>query len=322
VQSVAAQPLTVAAHEVFASPSIGVAVSSPGHRTGDELIRDADLAMHRAKAAGGNCYAVFDAAMHEAAVERLRLETELRRAVERREFRLWYQPIVSLSDRRVAGFEALIRWEHPERGLLLPATFLRVAEELGVINHIDEWALHEACRQGQAWRCAHPGAKAPTMSVNLSAKALGSSGLVERVADVLDRTGFPAAALRLEVTESAAIADADRARIVLQELRALGARVSLDDFGTGYCSLSYLQQFPVDTLKIDRSFVSRIGGADEGEGEIIRLIVSLAHTLGLEVVAEGTETRAQVEYLAALGCGYGQGYYFARPLGPAEVRIA
>ncbi|MCC7179659.1 MAG: EAL domain-containing protein [Acidobacteria bacterium] len=322
VQTVAAQPLSVADHEVFASPSIGVAVSSPGHRTGDELIRDADLAMHRAKAAGGSCYAVFDAAMHEAAVERLRLETELRRAVERREFRLWYQPIVSLSDRRIAGFEALIRWEHPERGLLLPATFLHVAEELGVIHHIDEWALHEACRQGQAWRRAHPSAMAPTMSVNLSAKALGSNGLVTRVADVLDATGFPAEALRLEVTESAAISDADRVRVVLQDLRALGARVSLDDFGTGYCSLSYLQHFPVDTLKIDRSFVARIGGVDEGEGEIIRLIVSLAHTLGLEVVAEGTETRAQVEYLAALGCGYGQGYYFARPAGAAEVRIA
>ncbi|MCC7033740.1 MAG: EAL domain-containing protein [Acidobacteria bacterium] len=324
VQAAAAQPLDVAAHEVFASPSIGVAVSSAGHRTGDELIRDADLAMHRAKAAGGGCYAVFDAAMHEAAVERLRLETELRRAVERREFRLWYQPIVSLSDRRVAGFEALIRWAHPERGLLLPAAFLRVAEELGVINHIDEWALLEACRQGQTWRLAHAGTRAPTMSVNLSAKALGSHGLVARVADALDATGFPAEALRLEVTESAAISDADRVRTVLQDLRALGARVSLDDFGTGYCSLSYLQQFPVDTLKIDRSFVARIGGADqgEGEGEIIRLIISLAHTLGLEVVAEGTETKAQVDYLAALGCGYGQGYYFARPRGAAEVRIA
>jgi EAL domain-containing protein (putative c-di-GMP-specific phosphodiesterase class I) len=191
-----------------------------------------------------------------------------------------------------------------------------------VIARIDEWALDEACRQGQAWRRAHPGARPPTMSVNLSAKALGSNGLVARVAEVLGRTGFPAEALRLEVTESAAIADADRVRVVLQDLRTLGARVSLDDFGTGYCSLSYLQQFPVDTLKIDRSFVARIGGADEGEGEIIRLIVSLAHTLGLEVVAEGTETRAQVEYLAALGCGYGQGYYFAKPLGAAEVRIA
>jgi len=323
VQTAAAQPLLLGVQEVFASPSIGVAVSSTDHRSGDELIRDADLAMHRAKAAGGSCYAVFDAAMHEAAVERLRLETELRRAIERREFRLWYQPIVSLSDQRVAGFEALVRWQHPERGLLLPSTFLGVAEELGVIASIDEWALAEACRQGQAWRGAHPGAEAPTMSVNLSAKALGSNGLVARVAEVLEQTGFPAHALRLEVTESAAISDADRVRGVLQDLRTLGARVSLDDFGTGYCSLSYLQQFPVDTLKIDRSFVARIGGVGDGdgEGEIVRLIVSLAHTLGLEVVAEGTETRAQVEYLAGLGCGYGQGYYFARPLGAADVRL-
>jgi diguanylate cyclase (GGDEF)-like protein len=195
VQTVAAQPLVVTSQEVFASPSIGLAVCSPDHRSGDELLRDADLAMHRAKAAGGNCYAVFDAAMHQAAVERLRLETELRRAVERREFCLWYQPIVSLSDRRVAGFEALVRWQHPERGLLLPATFLRVAEELGVIAHIDEWALDEACRQGQAWRRAHPGARPPTMSVNLSAKALGSNGLVARVAGAGPHW-LPAEALR------------------------------------------------------------------------------------------------------------------------------
>ncbi|HVG82878.1 MAG TPA: EAL domain-containing protein [Vicinamibacterales bacterium] len=319
IQAMAAEPLQLETQEVFASPSIGVAVSSTEHRSADELLRDADLAMYRAKASGGGCYAVFDSAMHHAAVERLRLETELRRAVERREFRIWYQPIVCLVSRQVAGFEALVRWQHPERGLLAPSVFLGIAEEIGLITQIDEWMLVEACRQGKAWHRARPDRRAPTLSVNLSAKSLGSPDLVSRVAEVLANTGLPASALRLEVTESVAVADAVRVRATLQDLRALGVRVSLDDFGTGYCSLSYLQQFPVDTLKIDRSFVARIQGQDAGEGEIVRLIVSLARTLGIEVVAEGTETEAQVDYLARLGCGFAQGYYFARPMDADQI---
>jgi EAL domain-containing protein (putative c-di-GMP-specific phosphodiesterase class I) len=312
--------LPLDAQEVFASPSIGVAVSSNEHRTADELLRDADLAMYRAKASGGGCYAVFDAAMHHAAVERLRLETELRRAVERREFRVWYQPIVSLTSRRVAGFEALVRWQHPDRGLLAPATFLPVAEEIGLITQIDEWMLAEACRQTREWHLVSAPGAGPTLSVNLSAKSLASQELVERVADVLTTNGLPASALRLEVTESVAVADAARVRNILQDLRTLGVRVSLDDFGTGYCSLSYLQQFPVDTLKIDRSFVARIqAGQEGGDGEIVRLIVSLAQTLGIEVVAEGTETEAQVDYLARLGCGFAQGYYFSRPVEASQI---
>jgi EAL domain-containing protein (putative c-di-GMP-specific phosphodiesterase class I) len=315
----AAEPLQLGAQEVFTSPSIGVAVSSAEHQTADEVLRDADLAMYRAKASGGGRYAVFDAAMHHAAVERLRLETELRRAVERREFRVWYQPIVSLGSRRVVGYEALARWQHPERGLLGPGAFMAVAEEIGLITQIDEWMLAEACRHGAEWQRAHRAGGAPTLSVNLSAKSLGSPDLVERVAKVLASTGLPAAALRLEVTETVAVTDAVRVRDMLQEVRALGVRVSLDDFGTGYCSLSYLQQFPVDTLKIDRSFVSRIDDRGNGEGEIVRLIVSLARTLGIEVVAEGIETEAQVEYLARLGCGFAQGFYFSRPLEAEEI---
>jgi diguanylate cyclase (GGDEF)-like protein len=315
VQSISLRALPLGAQDVFVSPSIGVAVSSPDHRSADEVIRDADLAMYRAKEAGGGRYAVFDSAMHQGALERLRLETELRRAVERQEFRLWYQPIVSLTDRVVVGFEALVRWQHPDRGLLQPGAFLQVAEELGVIANIDQWALAEACRQTQLWRRDHPDHNELTVSVNLSAKAFGSESLVASVTEVLRATELPARALRLEITESVAISDPDRVRSVLGELRALGVRVSLDDFGTGYCSLSYLQQFQVDTLKIDRSFVARIG-EEEGHGEIIRLIVGLAHTLGLDVVAEGTESAAQVDYLAALGCGYAQGFYFAKPMAP------
>ncbi len=321
VQEIAAQPLPLGAQDVFVSISIGVAVSSPDHRSADDVVRDADLAMYRAKSAGGCRYAVFDAAMHQEALERLRLETELHRAIERQEFRLWYQPIVALNGKRVVGYEALVRWQHPDRGLLDPGAFLKVAEEIGVIASIDQWALGEACRQGQQWRLEHPDRADLTVSVNLSAKGFGSKSLVPLVTEVLRATGFPTRGLRLEITESVAISDADRVRSVLKELRALGVRVSLDDFGTGYCSLSYLQQFPVDTLKIDRSFVARIG-EDEGPGEIIRLIVGLAHTLGLDVVAEGTETAAQVEYLAALGCGYAQGYYFSRPIAPEAIHDA
>jgi EAL domain-containing protein (putative c-di-GMP-specific phosphodiesterase class I) len=181
--------------------------------------------------------------------------------------------------------------------------------------------LSEACRQGREWQQASPDGRGPTLSVNLSAKSLGSPDLVARVARVLTETGLRAAALRLEVTESVAVADATRVRTMLQDLRTLGVRVSLDDFGTGYCSLSYLQQFPVDTLKIDRSFIARIKGQEEGEGEIVRLIVSLARTLGIEVVAEGTETEMQVEYLARLGCGFAQGFYFSRPVEASQVNV-
>lgn len=301
--------------EVFATASIGVAVSSPAHRSGEDVVRDADLAMYRAKSTGGGAYVMFDDTMHDAAVERLRLETELRRAVTRQEFSLWYQPIVSLADHEVKGYEALIRWRHPERGLLTPASFLDVAEQIGLMAIIDEWALGEACRQGRVWQLASPDQEPPTMSVNLSSKAFGSASLVSLVAGVLARTQFPAHALRIEVTEGVAMANPAKATEILGQLRALGVRVSLDDFGTGYCSLSYLQQFPVDTLKIDKSFVARIG-ANGNDAEIVKLIVALARTLGLEVVAEGTETQAQVDYLVELGCGYGQGYLFARPAPP------
>ena len=313
-----AAPFRVADQDVFATASIGVVVASPMHHAGGDLVRDADLAMYRAKTAGGGCYVVFDETMHEAAVERLRLETEIRRALERREFCLWYQPIVLLADQRLTGFEALIRWRHPERGLLAPGAFLAAAGHMGVMAHIDEWVLGEACRQARAWQLARPGQEPLSVSVNLSAKAFDLPSLVSLVADVLRTTELPARALRLEITESVAIADPEQATSILTGLKSLGVRVSLDDFGTGYSSLSYLQQFPVDALKIDRSFVARIGEG-EGQSEIIQLIVGLARTLGLDVVAEGAETAAQVEYLHELGCGFGQGDYFAKPLAPEHL---
>ncbi len=319
VQQMAAQPLHLDGQDVFASASIGVAVATDAHKSGEDVIRDADLAMYRAKNAGAGGYSVFDAALHDEAVRRLRLETDLRHAVEREEFRVWYQPIVWLGDHRVVGVEALVRWQHPERGLVSPGEFFDVAEEVGLITQIDEWVLQAACRQVRAWLDAGVVTPAFTVSVNLSAKAFAQEALVQRVSGMLQATGCPAASLRLEITEGAAIKDAARARVVLAQLRALGVRISLDDFGTGYSSLSYLQSLPLDVLKIDRSFVAGIG-TDKDKGEIVKLIVGLARTLKLEIVAEGTETEAQVEYLRLLGCQFGQGYFFAKPAEPANGR--
>jgi predicted signal transduction protein with EAL and GGDEF domain len=317
VQQMAEQPLLLDGQDVFTSASIGVAVATDAHKSAEDIIRDADLAMYRAKN-GGSGYSVFDAALHEMAVRRLRLETDLRKAAERGEFRVWYQPIVSLESHDVVGAEALVRWQHPEHGLVPPSEFLEVAEELGLIAQIDEWVMVEACRQAVAWR-AH-GLLGPngSVSVNLSARAFAQEALVQRVATVLRETNCPASALRLEVTEGVAIKDAARARVVLAELRRQGVRISLDDFGTGYSSLSYLKALPLDVLKVDRSFVTGIG-SDTDKGEIVTLIAGLARGLSLEIVAEGVETGAQVEYLRALGCHYGQGYYFARPAEAAEA---
>ena len=312
VQQMAELPLPLDGQDVFATASIGVAVATDAHRSGEDIIRDADLAMYRAKNAGAGGYSVFDAALHDMAVHRLRLETDLRRAVERSEFRVWYQPIVSLADHQLVGVEALVRWQHPDRGLVPPGEFLEVAEEVGLITQIDEWVLLEACRQACEWLRTGVFTARSTISVNLSAKAFAQETLVQNVLDILQATGYPASGLRLEITEGAAIKDAARARVVLAELRRLGVRISLDDFGTGYSSLSYLQSLPLDTLKIDRSFVSGIG-TDEDKGEIVKLIVGLGRTLDLEIVAEGTETAAQVDYLRTLGCQFGQGYFFAKP---------
>ena len=305
--------------EVFATASIGIAVSTSVNCSDEELVRDADIAMYRAKASGGDRCAVFDATMHERAVERLQLETDLRHALERDEFRLQYQPIVSLRDHRVIGFEALVRWQHPERGLLSPAAFLTLAEETGLITRIDHWVLREACGQARRWQTNFPSSSPASVSVNVSAQGFGQPDLVQQVANALQETGLDPHNLRLEITESVAMADAERARTILIELKALGVRISLDDFGTGYSSLSYLQRFPVDTLKIDRSFVVGMDQNNECR-EIIRTILNLAETLGLDVIAEGTETKAQVDYLEGLACRFGQGYFFSRPLPLDELR--
>jgi diguanylate cyclase (GGDEF)-like protein len=312
-----ASPVTIDGQPVFPTASIGIAVSSTPHRSSDDLVRDADLAMYRAKSDGGDRYAIFDATMHRCAVERLQLETDLRGALGSDQLKLYYQPIVSLADRRVVALEALLRWQHPTRGLLAPAAFLTLAEETGLMTRIDDWVLRRACSDARRWHTA--GDRPVRVSVNISAQSFGCSDLAARVAQILRESGVSPERLHLEITESAAMADAERAQATLSDLKALGIGVGLDDFGTGYSSLSYLQRFPVDTLKIDRSFVAAVDENAECR-EIIRTVLNLAMTLGLDVVAEGAETEAQVDFLAALDCKFGQGFFFSQPL-PFEDAI-
>jgi EAL domain-containing protein (putative c-di-GMP-specific phosphodiesterase class I) len=308
-----ASPFILGGKEVFTSVSIGIALSNSAYEQPEDILRDADTAMYRAKSLGKARYEVFDADMRASVMARLQLETDLRHALERGEFRNFYQPIVALDSGEIAGFEALLRWEHPTRGLLVPTEFIPVAEETGLIRELGWWNLREACRQISVWRAsliAHPYL---TISVNLSAKQFLQPNLVEDIKKLLDELALPPEALKLEITESTVMADPSAAVEMLQEIKSLGIRLAIDDFGTGYSSLSYLHRFPLDTLKIDRSFIS--GMADEGEGmEIARTILPMANNLRLDVVAEGVETIQQVALLKKLQCKYGQGYYFSRPL--------
>jgi EAL domain-containing protein (putative c-di-GMP-specific phosphodiesterase class I) len=256
---------------------------------------------------------VFDTAMHACAVARLQLETDMRRAVQRQEFRLYYQPIVSLESGQITGFEALVRWHHPERGLISPVEFIPVAEETGLIVPIGWWVLHEACRQTQAWQ-EHFAANPPlSISVNLSGRQVMQPDMLEQIDQILQRTRFDARALKLEITESIIMENVAFTTTLLSGLKTRNIRLHIDDFGTGYSSLSYLHSFPIDGLKIDRSFVSRMGGHGEGL-EIVRAIRTLAGNLKMEVTAEGVETAEQLAQLRALQCEYGQGYFFSRPV--------
>jgi len=277
------------------------------------LLRDADTAMYRAKSLGRACHEVFDRTMHLRAVELLHLETDLRRAIERQELQLYYQPIVSLTTGKIHGFEALIRWQHPERGLISPAEFIPVAEETGLIVPIGLWVLREACQQTQKWQKQFSDNFPLTISVNLSGKQFSQPDLIEQIEQILQATSLDARSLKLEITESVMMENAESAAKMLLKLKALGVQLHIDDFGTGYSSLSYLHRFPIDQLKIDCSFVKRMGVDDES-AEIVRAIVTLAHNLGMHVTAEGVETAEQLMHLRTLECEYGQGYFFFKPL--------
>ncbi len=310
-------PLTLGGQEVYTTASIGIAYHGTHYERSEEMIRDADTAMYAAKAAGGARYQIFDAAMHERAVSRLRTESSLRRAVERSELRAHYQPLVSLADGRLAGFEALLRWQHPERGLVPPNEFIPIAEETGLILPIGRWILREACLQMTEWNRLHPAGERLTVSVNLSGCQLGEADFVGKVVRILDETGLDPSQLELEITESAIMSDTETAIERLGQLRGLGIGLAIDDFGTGYSSLSYLHRLPLSALKIDRAFVWAMS-AGSRELQICHGIVTLAHDLGLTVIAEGIETAEQRERLRALRCEYGQGYLFAKPV-PAEA---
>jgi diguanylate cyclase (GGDEF)-like protein/PAS domain S-box-containing protein len=311
-------PFTLSGQEVFTSASIGIALSRTGYDRPDDLLRDADIAMYRAKALGKQRYEVFDAEMHARAVTQLQLETDLRRALDREEFRIHYQPIFSLLTGKVTGFEALVRWQHPQRGMVLPDEFVQVAEETGLIVTIGRAVLREACRQLREWQVQYPQHEL-TMSVNLSAKQFRQPDLVDHIARVLTAWDLAPSSLRLEITESAIIENAQTAVEALTRLRTLGVLVDLDDFGTGYSSLSYLHRFDLDALKIDRSFIARIGAAGENS-EIVRTIVNLARGLDMDVVAEGVERPEQLAILRSLGCEKVQGYLFSPPLATEAVR--
>jgi EAL domain-containing protein (putative c-di-GMP-specific phosphodiesterase class I) len=305
------QPFNLNGHEVYTTASIGIALSTTGYDHPENILRDADIAMYRAKDNGKARYELFDTVMHTRAVALLKLENDLRRAIERQEFHVYYQPIVSLETDQIAGFEALVRWEHPERGFISPDEFIPLSEETGLIMEIGQWVLHEACRQMRQWQISF---QRPLMlSVNLSGKQFIQPNLIEQIKSILKETNFDPRWLRLEITESVVMENAEAATSMLLQLRDLGAHLSIDDFGTGYSSLSYLHRFPVTTLKIDRSFISRMGEGDENS-EIVRTIMTLASNLGMEVVAEGIETEEQLMQLRTLKCEYGQGFLFSRPV--------
>jgi diguanylate cyclase (GGDEF)-like protein/PAS domain S-box-containing protein len=318
LRSALEKPFDVEGHEVFTSASVGIAVSTTGYQRPEQILRDAALALHRAKADGASHCELFDSAMRDRAVSRLQLETDLRRAIEHQTFQIHYQPIVSLSTGEIAGFEALIRWRHPERGPVSPAEFIPIAEDTGMILQIGRLVLTESCRQMAAWQRRF-GAAAPVLiCVNVSSKQFADAGLAAQIEAILEQTGLSPSSLKLEITESAFLGDLTGAQITLRRLQSMGVEWSLDDFGTGYSSLSYLQRLHVDTVKIDRSFVSRIGLERNGS-EMVGAIVALSHNLGMDVVAEGVETLEQAAQLQTLGCEYAQGFYFARAVDAATA---
>ncbi|MFS2024046.1 putative bifunctional diguanylate cyclase/phosphodiesterase [Massilia sp. CT11-137] len=311
IMSVLAEPFDVADQRVFVTASVGITLSATGYAHVEDIVRDADIAMYHAKRTGRARWMMFDQAMQRAAVSRLRMEADLRYAMDRREFFLEYQPIVAPLDGRVRGFEALLRWRHPVHGLVPPARFIPILEETGLIEPIGAWVLGEACRQLRDWQQAFD--MHLTMSVNVSAVQFTDEGLVGVVTHVLAETGIAPATLKLELTETAVMADAERALAAFAQLKALGVRVSLDDFGTGYSSLSYLRRLPIDTLKIDRSFVSKLDCHDD-KRQIVEVVLTLARALGMDVVAEGVETEAELALLREMGSDLVQGYYYYRPL--------
>ncbi|MDC0833043.1 diguanylate phosphodiesterase [Leptolyngbya valderiana BDU 20041] len=313
IQAQLMSPFHVDGHEVFIGASIGIVLGTAAYERSEHVLRDADAAMYCAKDLGKGRYRVFDTGMHVRAVNFLQLETDLRRALEREEFRVHYQPIVDLRSGKIAGFEALVRWLHPERGLVSPVRFIPAAEETGLIVPIGAWVLRQACSQLHEWHQQFPHARHLTIAVNISVKQFAQTDLLEQIDLILEETKLNGKFLKLEITESTIVGNYKAAKAILEELRNRRIQLSIDDFGTGYSSLSHLHRLPVDMLKIDRSFVDPIDD-DSDEREIVQAIVTLAHSLNMTVIAEGVETAVHVAQLRTLGCEFGQGYYFSKPL--------
>ena len=311
MQAELAIPFVVNQQGIVISASIGIAASTSPHTHAEDLLRDADIAMYRAKRAGKACCEVSDTAMHENAVKRLQLETDLRKALDQGQFRVYYQPIVSLQTGKITGFEALTRWQRPE-GILAPIAFIAVAEETGLIIPMNRQLLREACQHLRSWQSEFPSDSPLTMSVNITSREFVQPDLVSEIRKSLDQTGVDPGCLQLEIIETIAMGDAEKSGHVLAQLKALGVRLSIDDFGTGYSSLSRLRRIPVDTLKIDRAFISNMD-TDPENREIVRAIIVLAHNLGLKVVAEGTEKEEHIDLLKQFNCEMAQGYLFSRP---------
>jgi diguanylate cyclase (GGDEF)-like protein len=315
-------PFNLNGRDWFVSASMGIALAVPGRTSSDELLREAEIALVRAKSDATRRHALFEPSMSDQTLERLDLESDLRAAVERDQLRLHYQPIVALTDEAIVGFEALLRWQHPNRGLVPPMSFIPMAEETGLIVPIGRWVLETACRQAARWRraAAKAGAREPFVSVNLSARQFTSDELVDDVTRILAETGLEPTALEIEITESIVMDQSEAGIRALRELRDLGVRLVLDDFGTGYSSLSYLKHLPLDMIKVDRSFVAGLDGS--ADRSIVDAVIALAHGLGIGVVAEGIETASQLDRLRELGCDLGQGYLFSRPVpAPRMARL-
>ncbi len=317
IQERLAVPFGVAGHEIVITASIGIAFSGNAAAKASDVLRDAEIAMYRAKDGGKARCEVFDSAMQANAVKRLQLETDLRKALELDEFRVHYQPLVSLQSNQIVAFEALSRWQRPQ-GLVMPGEFIAVADEIGLILPINRQLLRDACQQLRQWHTLFPANPPLAIGVNITAKQFAQADLASQIGEILQQTGTDPSWVDLEITENIAMADASRSAVVLSELKALGVHLSIDDFGTGYSSLSRLQRFPVDTLKIDRAFISSMD-SDPETGEIVRIIAMLARNLGLKVVAEGIERKEQMDMLKELGCEVGQGYLFSKPVSAEAI---
>jgi diguanylate cyclase (GGDEF)-like protein len=313
-------PIHLHEQKVFSGASIGIVLGASNYHDGLELLRDADIAMYRAKALGKGRYAVFDQEMYDQTIHLSQLETNLRSALEHQDFVLYYQPIVSLETSKLVGFEALVRWQHPQKGLIAPGEFIAIAEDTGLIIPIGEWVLHRACQQLYAWQKELPEADTLHISVNLSSKQIKQFDFVDKLSQILVDTGLQGSSLKLELTETMLMDQGEKTIELLTQIKQLQVQLSIDDFGTGYSSLSYLHRFPVDTLKIDRSFVSQIT-AEGNNCEIVKTIVTLAHSLGMKAIAEGVETSHQATHLTNLGCEAAQGYFFAKPLNQVDAEL-